>query len=208
MNEDYLKRFTDIPALIYLLKQRAITILDPISWDDTNDSYYLTVYKEKKSLKTLLALCFTETSETYHHWRVFAGGSSGVCITFKREELLDVVRRMSGVTCCPVDYLTLNKMRKKNPPKCQLPFIKRHGFQDEREFRIIYESKRSFLATKDIKIPLSSMEKITLSPWLPKALTESVRDTIHAINGCKKIKVFRSTLVGNVEWKKLASKVS
>jgi len=90
MNEDYLKRFTDIPALIYLLKQRAITILDPISWDDTNDSYYLTVYKEKKSLKTLLALCFTETSETYHHWRVFAGGSSGVCITFKREELLDV----------------------------------------------------------------------------------------------------------------------
>jgi hypothetical protein len=208
MSEDYLKRFTDVPALIYLLSHRAITLLDPKSWDDTNDSHYLSVYKEEKSLKTVLALCFTEASETYHHWRVFAGGSSGVCITFRRERLLNVVRRTLGITCQSVDYITLDKMRKKKPPVSQLPFIKRHGFQDECEFRIIYESKRNSLATKDIKIPLSSIEKITLSPWLPKALKKSVNDLIHSIKGCGKIKVVRSTLVSNLEWKKLASKAS
>lgn len=208
MREDYIKRFTNIPALIYLLTNRAITLLDPMSWDDTNDSYYLTIYKKKKSLKTVLALCFTETSETYHHWHLFAGGSSGVCITFRHERLLNIVRRIPGVICKSVDYIRLDKMRKKKILMSQLPFIKRHGFQDECEFRIIYESKRATLATKDIKIPLTSIEKITLSPWMPKALAKSVKDSIHFITGCENIKVVRSTLVGNLEWKKLASKAS
>lgn len=206
MREDYVKRFTNIPALIYLLTNRAITLLDPMSWDDTNDSYYLTVYKEEKKLKTVLALCFTETSETYHHWHVFAGSSSGVCITFRRERLLNIMRRTPGVTCESVDYKTLDKMRKEKILKSQLPFIKRHGFQGECEFRIMYESKRVSLATKDIKIPLTSIERITLSPWIPKALAKSVKDSIHSIKGCDKIKIVRSTLVGNMEWKKLASK--
>jgi hypothetical protein len=208
IQQDYIKRYTNLPALIYLLTNRVITLLDPMSWDDTNDSYYLTIYKQERSLKTILALSFTATSETYHHWRVFAGSSSGICITFKRERLLDIVRRIPGVTCEPVDYKTLNKMRGKNHPVNWLPFIKRHGFQDECEFRIIYESKRATLSTKDIKIPLTSIEKITLSPWIKKALLKSVKESIQSINGCNKIKIYRSTLVGNMEWKKLASKAS
>lgn len=208
MSENYLKRFTDVPALIYLLTHRAITLLDPKSWDDTNDAHYLSVYKEEKSLKTVLAVCFTEAPETYHHWRVFAGGSSGVCITFKRKKLLEVLKRTSGVRPGSVDYMTLDEMREKKILVKQLPFIKRQGFQDECEFRIIYESKRTSWTTKDIKIPLTSIEKITLSPWIPKALAKSVGNTIHSIKGCDKIQVVRSTLVGNIEWKKLASKAS
>ena len=46
-----LRRYTDLPALLYLLKHRKITLLDPATWDDTNDSYYLLKYKEKKNLK-------------------------------------------------------------------------------------------------------------------------------------------------------------
>jgi hypothetical protein len=38
MSEDYLRRYTDLTALIYLLHQRKITLLDPSSWDDKNDS--------------------------------------------------------------------------------------------------------------------------------------------------------------------------
>lgn len=203
MSEDTLKRYTDVPALIYLLKHRAITLLDPGSWDDTNDSHCMSEYKTKHSLKTVLALCFTQTSETYHHWRVFAGSSSGVCITFNRDELLRVIGSTPGIKCKPVDYLTLDKLRKNNTAVARLPFIKRHGFQDESEFRIIYESKEESFLTKDIEIPLSSIEKITLSPWIPKALTTSMKETIQSIKGCKKIKIVRSTLISNAEWKKL-----
>ena len=65
-----LRRYTDLPALLYLLRTRSITLLDPSSWDDKNDSYYLEKYKEKKSLQTVLALCLSTAEETYHHWRV------------------------------------------------------------------------------------------------------------------------------------------
>ena len=75
MSKEFLRRYTDVPALIYFLRERKITLLDPQSWDDSNDSHYLTLYREKNRLRSVLALCFTQTSETYHHWRVFSGGT-------------------------------------------------------------------------------------------------------------------------------------
>jgi hypothetical protein len=81
MSRLFLRRYCDLTALIYLLTERAITLLDPVSWDDSNDSHYAALYKEKKELEAVLALCFTETDERYHYWRVSASGASGVCIT-------------------------------------------------------------------------------------------------------------------------------
>ena len=80
MSENYLRRYTDLTALIYLLHKRKITLLDPASWDDKNDSHYLTQYKEKRKLKSVLALCLMQSDERYHHWSVFTPGPSGVCI--------------------------------------------------------------------------------------------------------------------------------
>jgi len=39
--KQYLRRYTNIPALLYLLRERKITLLDPASWDDKNDFYFL-----------------------------------------------------------------------------------------------------------------------------------------------------------------------
>ena len=159
----------------------------------------------EKSLKTVLALCFTQTSERYHHWSVFAGGSSGVCITFKRGELIEAVDRVSGASYKSLKYLTLKAMRRKDIPLEKLPFIKRYGFKDECEFRIIYESTKSSLLTKNIQIPLPSIEKIRFSPWMPKALATSMKKTISTINGCENLEISRSTLVDNAEWKEFAN---
>src|SRR6516162_2706325 len=93
----YLRRYTDIPALVCLLSEQRITLLNPETWDDKNDSYFLKLYQERNRLQSVLALCFTRTTETYHHWRVFANGASGVCITFKREQLLDAIAKQRGV---------------------------------------------------------------------------------------------------------------
>jgi hypothetical protein len=83
----FLRRYTNLPALIHLLTKRKITLLDPESWDDKNDSRFLTLYGKKNSLKTVLALCFAKSRETYHRWRVFADGPSGVCVRFDRKRL-------------------------------------------------------------------------------------------------------------------------
>ena len=198
-----LRRYTNIPALIYLLRERKITLLDPASWDDKNDSYFLSLYRQKKDLKSVLALCFTPAFETYHHWRLFADGSSGACISFNQERLLKAVKKQLGVTAKSVRYLTLPDIRGMKMKATALPFLKRAAYEDEREFRIIYESPTEKHRTLDVAIPLACIERITLSPWIPSVLSDQVKSTIKEIEGCSAMKVYRSTLISNENWKAL-----
>lgn len=208
MSEERIRRYSDLPTLIYLLSNRTITLRDPQSWDDSNDFHFISVYKEKKELKSVLALCFTQAAETYHHWRAFAGNSSGICIEFKRAELLNSLEKKKkhkkGIVIRKVEYLTLPQIREKKLNIDDLPFIKRWGFKDEKEFRIIYESKTEELAALDIPIPLFCISKIFLSPWVHNSLDPKVKRVLRSINGCSDIGVARSTLIGNEEWKDIA----
>jgi len=200
-DNDYLRRYTDIPALIHLLRYKKLTLLDPRYWDDRNDSYYLSVYKERKSLKSVLALCFTEVSETYHHWKIFAGGSSGVCIKFKRDALNSEIAMLNNVKFKKVKYLTLQDVQINQPIVDDLPFIKRYGFQDECEYRLIYESSKREIKIKNIPISLSCIEKVTLSPWMHKSLSIPLKRTLSSLMDDTTIQIVRSTFVDNKEWK-------
>lgn len=203
MSEDYLRRYTDLTSLIFLLHTQKITLLDPASWDDKNDSHYLAQYKEKRKLKSVLAVCLMQSDERYHHWSVFAPGPGGVCIKFKREELLAAMRKHSHMHMRPVTYMKLNEIRRKKLKVAELPFLKRQAFEHEDEFRIVHTSKTQRLSTLDISIPLSCIEKITLSPWVHSGLSHYVKQTLWAIKGCKDLEIVRSTLISNEEWKKL-----
>jgi hypothetical protein len=199
----YLRRYTELPALIYLLRERKLTLLDPQSWDDLNDSHYLELYRQKKKLKSVLALCFTQTVETYHHWRVFAGGSGGVCIRFRRSDLIRATKVQEGLRRGPVKYFTLSELRRRRPEVDALPFLKRFGFQHENEWRMIYESAIQRVSSLTIDIPLSCIQRITLSPWMPSSLVPHVKERLRSIKGCGALEVVHSTLISNDEWKRL-----
>jgi hypothetical protein len=62
-------RYTDLPSLIHILKNRQLTLLDPMTWDDKNDSSFVTLYREKCALESVLALCFTRASETLANYK-------------------------------------------------------------------------------------------------------------------------------------------
>jgi Protein of unknown function (DUF2971) len=203
MSSTYLRRYTDLTALIFLLHKKQITLLDPDSWDDSNDSHYLSIYKEKRKLKSVLALCFSETNETYHHWRVFANGSSGVCIKFKRSRLLKAIKKQSGLRMGQVEYLTLDKIKGMTLNMADLPFLKRYAFEHECEFRVVYESDSRRVRKLDIPIRLSCIDKITLSPWMHPDFATYIKRVLHDIHGCKGINIVRSTLIGNEQWKSL-----
>jgi hypothetical protein len=203
MSEVFLRRYTDLPALVYLLTEHKITLLDPTSWDDQNDAYYLALYKQKKGLSSLLALCFTQAPETYHHWRVFANGPSGVCVRFKRSPLIATVRSHRGITAKPVTYRMLSEVRAVRPRIADLPFLKRVGFADEDEFRVVYESTSEDRTTLDLPIGLRCIDRVVLSPWMHPALVSHVKTAMRAIDGCARLNIVRSTLVGNEEWKRV-----
>ena len=207
-NPKILRRYTDVPALLYLLNRKVVTLLDPGSWEDTNDSHYLSLYKGYRRLECVLALCFTQAGESYHHWRVFANGAGGVCIQFNRISLLDEVKRHGGIRAKDVKYVTLPAIRSTPPSGRDLPFVKRYGYAHEREFRLIYESQTVCPKTLDIPVALSSIVRVTLSPWIQPALSAELRKMLKALPGCSGLEVARSTLIDNDEWKRVGKKAA
>jgi hypothetical protein len=193
-------RYTDLPGLLYLLQRRKLTLLDPMTWDDRNDSHFLKIYKRAKNLSCLSALCFSEADETYHHWRVFAGGSSGVRITFLRQPLLNVCSKTPGISHRKVKYELLQKIRTSSPPIRDLPFLKRYPYQHEDEYRFIYESCKEPQRAVDIDLPLTLIRTVTLSPWMNKNVADAVKDAVRCSPSCQRLRISRSTLIGNDEW--------
>lgn len=201
-----LLRYTNLPVLLDILSKQELTLLNPSSWDDRNDSYYIELYKKKKGLKTVLALCFTTKAETYHHWKVFSDGPSGVCIQFKKGELIDYLERIRGVESDYVFYSIIRKLKSEPPELDELPFLKRQPYKDEGEFRVIYKNKSKEMETKSIGFGIECIEKINLSPWLPDPVADTVRSVIKDILGCSKIRVSKTTLIESEVLKKIATK--
>lgn len=202
--ENILYRYTNLPVLLDILHRKKLTLLNPDTWDDRNDSYYLNHYKENNNLKTLLALCFTEGKEAFHHWKIYSGNESGVRITFKKKELIKHFENNPNILMREVNYSTIRGVD-TNPQLSDLPFLKRKVFKDETEFRIIYQDSDFDYSSKEFDIVLSCIDRITLSPWLPKDLLNSLKKTINSIDGCDKMKVFKSSLIDNNEWKKITT---
>jgi len=196
-----LRRYTSLASLLALLQDRELTLLSPAFWEDRNDAFYMSQYKTRKNLKTLLALCFSESDETYHHWRVFTHGADGVCIHFKREDLLKL---LPGLGAGKITYRKITDLPRFKPRLEQLPFLKRQPFGDECEFRLIYEDPVQEMETKAFSIPLRVIARVTLNPWLPPPLSSAVKSAIKSTPGCSALKVYQTTLLENETWKKAA----
>lgn len=202
--ETLLRRYTELPYVVDYLHTEELALLNPASWDDRNDSFYIEEYARRSGAKSVYALCLANCAETYHHWRVFSHGSGGACIQFKPEKFFAAIAQAKGVRSEEVRYRTINELRRMKPALNELPFLKRHAFEDEGEFRLFYASQAAGPPIHRVRVPRSAVDRIILSPWLPGAVSDRVKKTLKAISGCSKVKMYRSTLVENENWKKLA----
>lgn len=199
------RRYADLASLIDMLRRGAITLMRPDTWDDRNDRLMMKTYADCLELKTLLALCLTSRGETYHHWKVFTDKSSGVCIHFRRDEFQQAMRA-AGVTVKKVKYLKLDELVAENYPIEMLPFLKRFGFGDEGEYRAVYQNKAADDNLKQVQIDLNIIERISLNPWMPAPVFESVRATIEALRQGATFTVDHSSLIDNRRWRQFASR--
>jgi hypothetical protein len=196
-----LNRYTTLPFLIDILRNQRLTLVSPKSWEDRNDSLFLRKYRESNNLKTVLALCFSTCSETFHHWKVFSNGPAGVCIQFDPSKLLPSFQRIDGVLFQKVEYRWVKEMKGEGKPHISLwPFLKRKCFKDESEFRIIFQSKTERLKAKPFNFDLRAIKKVTLSPWLAADIGNTVIDMLEDIPGCNHITFHNSSLLEHSLW--------
>lgn len=210
MQKQLIRRYTNLPSLIDILTNNRLTLLNPNTWDDGNDSYFINIYKSKVKLKSVLALCFTGNSETYHHWKIFSDGPSGVCILFNKEKLLSYLEENNEeLEYNNVRYKKIKDLENENITLSQMPYVKRLPYKDEKEFRIIYKNidDDESLYFKHFNIQLDCIERIILSPWIPEPLFKSLKMTIKKLN-TSPVKVYRTTLISNDQWKNIGKKMS
>jgi hypothetical protein len=199
-----LKRYTELPYVLQILETRKLTLVNPSSWDDKNDSHFVQAYRDQKGYGSVLALCLTGAAQTYHHWRVFTHGASGACIYFDREKLLDWIDEDELISGRKVEYRSLAQVQRSPPALEDLPFVKRKAYEHEAEFRLLYTTRRKSVPIKSFDLPLEAINSILLNPWLPPATAAAVEDVIHRIDGCEELDVFRATIVKNDAWQKAA----
>ena len=197
----YFYRYTNLAAAIYLLKTKKLTLLSPIKWDDKNDVFFMKTYKKRKSAKTILSLCFVEGAETYHHWKVFANGPNGVSINFEKNKLLSIFDKDNNIEHGPVKYMSVQQMENSQQKISKLPFLKRYPYRGEEEYRVIYVDTEKLYRSKGYDIDLRWIKWIRLSPWMPKPLVRSVKETLKSISGCTDLKILQSTVTNNKRWK-------
>ncbi len=207
MSSDSFRRYTNLPVILNVLYKKELTLLDPRSWDDKNDSYFMEIYRERSKLKSVLAICFAEAPETYHHWKVFSGDSSGVCAIFDKEKLLKCFNS-EEFESRDVKYLEISELKNYQGGVWDLPFIKRFPFINENEFRIIYKDRNKKIFSKSVPVPISCILEIVINPWMPSSVFDSVKSVIHKIEGCHNIRIKKTTLVENEKWKRFGDKVS
>lgn len=206
---DHVKRYTSVSAVRELLKTGKIYFVNPVRWSDRNDCYFMNLYKTGRKIRALYALCYSVMPETYHHWKVFTKPKKGVCIEFKRAELESVLRKKFGkdIRFRRVSYVKLPDARKLGPSNLRdLPFIKRVGYLNEGEYRMIVERtsiQRDFLK---VSVGLDVINRIVLDPWLSEKAAKKINAELKLISGSG-VRFSHTKLIDSVTWKKAGNGV-
>jgi hypothetical protein len=122
MSKMSLRRYTNLAATLDVLQKRRLTLLSPGTWDDRNDAFFMSAFKDRTNAQSVLALCFAEASETYHHWRVFSPGSDGVCIELDKEALTAGLVGDKRIKYKKVAYKMINDKSLNSIQTKDLPF--------------------------------------------------------------------------------------
>jgi hypothetical protein len=197
-----LRRYTDLGSALDMVLNERLVLLNPQSWDDRNDSHFLETYRARRSLGAVRVACLSMREETYHHWKIFGPSATGVCLVFHRQPLIDFVTAHKRLRGGIVSYKTISELQRlRLIQDDELPFVKRFGYGDEGEYRILFESKKPCEDAHPIKLPLNLIERIVMSPWTPRPVYWSIKKIFRKIGLPNEIDVTRSTLTNTEMWK-------
>ena len=129
--------------------------------------------------------------------------ADGVCIEFKREPFQRGLNRLRNLRAEPVNYVSMKKFREGGRYRPEdLPFIKRNGYRDEREWRILLTSSEPQRALFEIPFKADWVHRIILNPWMTEDQRDAARRALNPLIH-KPAYVTATFLTNSAEWKKL-----
>lgn len=161
MVEETLRRYTSVKRMYDYLKTEQLLFSNPAYWEDQNDVDLIDLYKEKKPIKNVQALCFARSEETYLHWKAYGQDGEGVCIIFHDDDL-QTLAEDKGIKVRNIIYKTIKKVECDTIHIADLPFIKRFPYQGEREIRYLFECDNTDSKRYSLRVPHCYVQKIVL----------------------------------------------
>lgn len=206
-SDSILRRYTTLPVLIDMLVREQITILGYDHWVDANDRRALELYQQALHYGFLGAMCLTIAPETFHHWQIFAQGESGVCVVFDRARLEKHLASRSNFILRRVEYVQLTEIGTIDATDIhRLPFLKRFGFRDEREFRMLgfAPEKRESMT---VPITPDLIQRVTFSPAAHPNIVASLKVLLRSLPVWHDLRIGRSNLTSNETWQEALGSV-
>jgi len=202
-------RYTSLPILLDMLWRRKLALVSPQLWRnlpqcDKNDRGSMEAYQQRTG-RMVYVLCLTAGNETNLYWDSLGGGAD--CrIEFMGRELVESLTAGPGIRSGPVAYKKISELEaaiKQNTLNTDdIPFIKRWPYREEKEYRIIWEGKKTKNPppVKEFDISLTSIASITISDNIPETLFNSIKEIIKAARAEDLPRISQVTVHENDRW--------
>ncbi|MEZ5683000.1 DUF2971 domain-containing protein [Novosphingobium sp.] len=192
-----------------MLVNKRVAVIGYGSWIDANDRRSMRVWQSTLHYGFVGALCLTEASETFHHWQAFASGQSGVCVVFDKAKLLEMFKghgllgSNGHFLTGPMEYVSMRDIGNIDASNIhRLPFLKRVGFRDEREFRVVGYLVEGGISAMYVPLDFGAIREVIFSPFMHPTIAKSCNEAIRGIRGNSDFKIFQSRLTDNQTWQK------
>lgn len=136
-----LRHFTTEESLFKIL-ENGLKLSDGVSWEDKNDVYCITRYKEYqrhcKQSNNVLIVCFCDGKGNDYHWHNFNKDDSITCsINLDKQRFTEYVRHLDGFRV-PKKVIYCNNRGLTGKRIADIPYLKRWEYWIEQEYRLLY----------------------------------------------------------------------
>jgi hypothetical protein len=195
-----LRRYTKFDHLLGALSTGKMHLRDTSDWEDRNDKFSIALFKEKKSVDALHALCFSKSSTKFHLWSLYGHREKGACAVLLMDHLIKEASKRSFIAR-DVIYETIRKLKSPNQYNIDdLPFLKRNPYSAENEFRIISIGNNIDPSLLFLPVTPYIVVRVEINPWASDAEFSNMKQKINSVPGYEATEVIQSKILSSPNW--------
>jgi hypothetical protein len=199
-SKDFFRKYMPFGRALDTLK-RGLFLADPLDWEDQNDVICVKRYSEISG-QSVRAICVTEGTEKYHHWRSYSDSKLLVALLLRKKSFEAQCQEYSATNCQSrfeaVKYFPIR--RASEIVADDLTFSKFNAYESEQEYRLVVQAANMSDIPQRLPIAADIVKGVIVNPWADDEFVEAVRIAVNAIPPFATVSVTRSTVLGKDKW--------